>query len=190
MQKLARRPRLQGAPVYLATDNPQVPEPFRAELEDVQGREIVSFTYHPPERSGSAGEEEEEEGGGGGGRKRGKKGRKGRKKKKQRKAQQEEEGVDVVDEEGKKEGKPEPLHLNSHLTPEEKHRTNVDGFVDLLLLAFSKKIITTCGGYTRLARFLHGEKATALSLIGETMEEGQTPEHVLTAAVERLGLGK
>lgn len=193
VQKLPRRKRLQGAPVYLATDNPKVPEAFRAELEDVQGREIVSFTYHPPERPAGKGEgegdeegDEEEEGGGGKrggrkGRKKGKKG-KGKGKKKGRRQAQAEEGE-------REEGKPEPLHLNAHLTPEEKHRTNVDGFVDLLLLAFSKKVITTCGGYTRLARFLHKEKATALSLIGERLEEGKTPNEVLEAAVERLGLG-
>ncbi len=164
VQPLRRKKRLQGAPVYMATDNPRVPELFRGELEDVQGREIVSFTFHPPVPApgpGAAAAPGGEE-----------KGRKGRKRGK---------GEEVA------EGGPVPLHLNQNLTPEEKHRTNIDGFVDLLLLAFSAKAITTCGGYTRLAKFLHKEQTTALSLIGEALEyEGQDPDEVLAAAWGRL----
>jgi hypothetical protein len=79
-----------------------------------------------------------------------------------------------------------PLHLNRNLEPEEKHQTNVDGFVDLLLLAFCDHFIKTCGGYGRLANHLHKDKATALSLIGETLAEGQEVEDVLKAAVARM----
>lgn len=155
LQRLPKRKSwLEGAPVYLATDNPEWPEMFRRELEDVQGREIVSFTYHPTAAAADKG------GDGDGG---------------------------WEKEEGGKEGSHvEPLHLNTHLTPEEKHRTNVDGFVDLLLLAFSAHFIKTCGGYTRLAKFLHGEKATALGLIGETLSEGQDVNDVLAAAWRRI----
>ena len=79
-----------------------------------------------------------------------------------------------------------PLHLNRQLGPAQKHQTNLDSFVDLLLLALSDHFIMTCGGYSRLANFLHKEKKTALALIGETLEEDQDPHEVVQAAWERM----
>ncbi len=135
-RQLSRSRALEGADVYLATDNPDDSEEFLLELRDKQARAIRSFTFIPAE-----------------------------------------------DEDGDR----QPLHLNRNLQPAEKHQTNVDGFVDLLLLAFCDHFIKTCGGYGRLAQHLHQDKATALSLIGEALEyEGQEVNDVLAAAVARL----
>jgi hypothetical protein len=125
------RQRLKGAPVYLATDNPEAAVEQIEELEGRQGREIVSFTYFPDKKEG-----EEEEG----------------------KAEEEKKVV--------------PLHLNKALSDEEKHQTNIDGFVDLLLLAFSQKFVMSCGGYSKLAKLLHEDKGLALGTLGLELEEG------------------
>lgn len=125
------REHLKGAPVYLATDNPEAAVEQIQELKEKQGREITSFTYFPAKK------EEENRGG-----------------KKEREA-------NVM-----------PLHLNKVLSDEEKHQTNIDGFVDLLLLAFSEKFIMSCGGYSRLAGLLHWDKSIALSTLGLELEEG------------------
>ena len=70
--------------------------------------------------------------------------------------------------------------------------------MDLLLLAMSERLITTCGGYGKLAEALQGHKATVLSLIGELpaghdVEEDNDDdiavEAVLEGVVRRLGLG-
>ena len=145
VQKL--RKRLKGAPVYLATDNPDAAAEQIEELEGRQGREIVSFTYYPAE---------------------------------------EEEAKEGVKEEDEEEGKAVPLHLNKALSDEEKHQTNIDGFVDLLLLAFSQKFIMSCGGYSHLAKLLHEDKGLALGTLGLELEEGsEDVDAVLEEALQQ-----
>jgi hypothetical protein len=68
----------------------------------------------------------------------------------------------------------EGLHLHDDLTPQEKHQTNMDAFVDLLLLATSDRLVISCGGYSKLAELLHQNPRTVLSLIGEELAPEET----------------
>ena len=155
--KLGSKKRLKGAQIYLATDNPKVPDEFTEELEDKQLREIIAFTYHPTFDEGHT---------------------------------EFSDGLYRPPAEKKKKVQeptpPPPLHLNKNLTDKQKHVTNVDGFVDLLLLGFSDTFVTSCGGYTRLAKALHDNKEMALGLIGEELQAGQTHyNEVLEAALRK-----
>lgn len=143
--KFLRR-RLIGAPIYLATDNPEATIEYRDEFEDNQGRKIFSFTYFPSHQKGV-----EEPA-------------------KDRRMFLHDTGTGQTDtnEQGLA-GETDvhiPLHLNQALKAEEKHQTNVDSFVDLLLLAFSKRFIKSCGGYSQLAKLLHQDKSLALATLG------------------------
>lgn len=60
----------------------------------------------------------------------------------------------------------EGLHLHDDLSPKEKHQTNIDAFVDLLLLAMSEELLTSCGGYSHLARELHQNQDVVFSVLG------------------------
>lgn len=178
-RRLKLRPELADArQVYLASDNPDVPPNFKRVIEERQGREIVSFTFHP--------------------------------KPKPKQVEEEGEGVDVDFASGTRREALErneyirqkrlefkrkgimPLHLADYLSPEEKHRTNLDAFVDLLLLAMSSRMINSCGGYSRLALGLHQNKPTVLSMIGELPvghdvdDTDLDVDAVLEAAVRRI----
>jgi hypothetical protein len=139
--------------VYLASDNPEVPKNFRRVIEEKQGRAIVSFTYHPkpknvsgaalaPDASQTAAAAAAAA------------------------VLERSEYIRQKRIEFKQRGIM-PLHLVDYLSPEEKHRTNMDAFIDLMLLAMSARLITSCGGYTHLAQGLHKNKPTVLSLLGE-----------------------
>jgi len=82
----------------------------------------------------------------------------------------------------------EGLHLHDDLSPEEKHQTNLDAFVDLLLLAMAQELVTSCGGYSHLARELHEDPAVVLSLLSlPKPRPGENMDALLeaAAAVER-----
>lgn len=147
-RRLKRAPELEDArQVYLASDNPEVPLNFKRVIEERQGREIVSFTFHPRPKNmtGVAISQDPLS---------------------RREALERNNFVREKRIEFKQKGIM-PLHLVDYLSPEEKHRTNVDAFVDLLLLAMSERLITSCGGYGRLAQGLQANKPTVLSMIGE-----------------------
>lgn len=152
LRALRRTRRLQQAPeleaakqVYLASDNPEVPPKFKRVIEKKQGRAIVSFTFHPRPKNmtGVAIPDDSP-----------------------REALEASAHIKQKRLEFKKKGIM-PLHLVDYLSPEEKHRTNIDAFVDLMLLGMSERLIPSCGGYSRLAQGLHENKPTVLSLLGE-----------------------
>lgn len=77
----------------------------------------------------------------------------------------------------------EGLHLHDDLSPEEKHQTNLDAFVDLLLLAMAQELVTSCGGYSHLARELHEDPAVVLSLLSlPKPRPGENMDALLEAA--------
>lgn len=173
-RRLKRAAELEDArQVYLATDSPGGPPAnFKKVIEDKQGREIVSFTFHPKPKNmtGVAVSQDPTS---------------------RREALESNSFIRQKRIEFKAKGIM-PLHLADYLSPEEKHQTNVDAFVDLLLLASSARLITSCGGYGKLAQGLHDNKPTILSLIGElppghdVNDNDLDVDAVLEAAAARL----
>lgn len=144
-RRLKKLPELEGAQVYLASDNLEVPPKLRRLIEEKQGRIVVSFTYHPQPKNMTGVTIPDDSPGD---------------------ALEPRNHIQQKRREFKRKGIM-PLHLVDYLSPEEKHRTNIDAFVDLMLLAMSERLIISCGGYSRLAQGLHQNKPTVLSLLGE-----------------------
>ncbi len=182
-RKLKRAPELDSArQVYLASDNPEVPTNFRRVIEEKQGRAIVSFTYHPQPKNmtGVALADPAEDAARRLSRPRqGGPGEQAKRHFQKKRLEFRQKGI-------------MPLHLVDYLSPEEKHITNMDAFVDLLLLAMSARLVTSCGGYGRLAERLQENQPTVLSLIGElpaghdVNDNDLDVEAVLTSALERV----
>ena len=148
-----------GGPVYVASDHPEVPADFQRELEEVQGRDVVSFTYHPPLHEPRVAIKENAA--------------------LQKKKENERHSLGL-----------EGLHLHDDLSPEEKHKTNLDAFVDLLLLASAEALVTSCGGYSRLAKDLHADKPTILSLLGVADGDDQDFDTTLTRLAREDEVGE
>jgi len=157
LHRLGRSGLVPEGPVYVASDHPELPDDFREELEETQGREMVSFTYHPPNHE-------------------------------QRNAKKENPLLQRQKEQERHSLGLEGLHLHDDLSPAEKHQTNLDAFVDLLLLAMAEELVTSCGGYSRLAGELHEDPAVVLSLLGLPMPgPGEDMEALLEAAAAAEG---
>lgn len=160
LHRLGKSGLVPQGPVYVASDHPELPDDFREELEETQGREVVSFTYHPPTHEQRNAKKENAH--------------------LQRQKEQERHSLGL-----------EGLHLHDDLSPAEKHQTNLDAFVDLLLLAMAEELVTSCGGYSRLAGELHEDPAVVLSLLGLPMPgRGENVNALLEAAAAAEGEGE